>query len=201
MKKKMDFPSRRLHHEAGLAIGVILFVIALLAVIAVAMSASGTFTNSTITPDRIMADIKSQAQLIRSKILECYSYGYERGDLADKYPTSTGAGTLVEDLQCPSYTTGQENLWTGQSAAMLPPPTAGFDKWYYVNAASTGGGRCIRIQPNAGNASSIGVKNGLGQVATAFTANELVYDSGSASQRFIIWITRPTGTPSTDCGS
>jgi hypothetical protein len=182
--------------QAGIAIGPILFVIAIMAVIGIAMSSSSNFTTSTITPDRVTADIRSQANLIRSKILECYTNGYDRGDLVDKYPASTGTGTLVEALECPSYNSGSENLWSGQSPASLPPPTNGFEKWYYVNAGVSGG-RCIRIQPTS--ASDVGLKNGLAQVATSFSTMELVYDPNSVSQRFILWITRPSGSPSTDC--
>lgn len=184
--------------EAGIAIGVVLFIIALLAVITIAISSSGNFMGTTITPDRVSNLIKSQAQLIRSKILECYTNGYERGELADKYPSSTGNGTLVSALDCPSYTSGQQNLWSGQAPTSFPPPPQGFGAWYYVNAGKTGG-RCIRIQPDTPG--DVGIKNGLAQAAPAFSSSELVYDSGSASQRFILWITPATGTASTDCGS
>lgn len=189
---------KRLASDAGIAIGIILFIISILAVLAIAISASGNFMGTTITPDRVYHDTKSQANLIRNKILECYTYGYDRGDLTDKYPASTGNGTAVDSLDCPSYTSGQQNLWTGQSPASLPPPPTGFGSWYYVNAGASGG-RCIRIQPST--PTDVGIKNGLGQVSSAFAGNELVYDSASSSQRFILWITRPTGTASADCGS
>ncbi|MBI3418868.1 MAG: hypothetical protein HY053_01870 [Proteobacteria bacterium] len=189
----------RLALNSGIAIGMILFVIALLGVIAIAISASsGNFMGTTIVPDRVAHDMKSQANLIRNKILECYTYGYDRGELADKYPSSTGNGTAVDSLDCPAYTSGQQNLWTGQSPAAFPPPPAGFGPWYYVNAGANGG-RCVRIQPNT--PSDVGIKNGLAQVSVAFSANELVYDSSSSSQRFILWITRPNGSASADCGS
>jgi hypothetical protein len=184
--------------STGIAIGPILFVIALLGIIGIAMSSSNNFTASTITPDRVSADLKSQGNLIRNKILECYTNGYDRGDLTDKYPASTGNGTLVEDLTCPSYNTGAESLWSGQSPASLPPPPGGFEKWYYVNAGASGG-RCIRLQPVAGSAGDMGLKGGLAQAATSFSTMELLYDTNSSSQRFILWITRPSGSASADC--
>lgn len=186
--------------EAGIAIGAILFVLALLGVIAVAIGNSGNFMGTTITPDRLSAELKSQANLIRSKILECFSNGYERGDLADKYPASSGNGTLVSALDCPSYNTGSQNLWSGQSAATLPAKPVGLEEWYYVNAGASGG-RCIRTQPATAYLNDIGITNGLAQAAGGFSAQELSYDAGSASKRFILWITRPTGTVSTDCSS
>ena len=193
-------PTHRLPAESGIAIGMILFVIAMLAVIGIAVSASGNFMGTTITPDRVSADIKAQANLIRSKILECYTYGYDRGDLSDKYPLSTGTGTAVSALDCLSYPAGLQGLWTGQSPASLPPPPSGFDAWVYKNAGAAGG-RCIRIQPSTGKATNVGLKNGLAQVSSYFSSNELSYDSNSASQRFIIWITKPTVAADTDCSS
>lgn len=186
--------------QAGIAIGVILFVIALLAVIAAAITNSGNFMGTTLTPDRLSAELKSQANLIRSKILECYSNGYDRGDLADKYPSSSGTGTLVSALDCPSYNTGAQNIWTGQSAASMPAKPNGLDDWYYVNAGSSGG-RCIRIQPTTASLNDVGIINGLTQASGSFSAMELTYDSGSASKRFILWITKPTGTASANCSS
>lgn len=194
--------SPRLHPESGIAIGIILFVVAMMAVLGIAISSSGNFMGTTVTPDRVSAEIKSQANLIRSKLLECYSYGRatERGDLSDLYPTTTGNGTTIDALDCPSYSAGQQNIWTGQSPASLPATPTGFDAWVFVNAGAVAG-RCIRIQPASGFATDVGIKNGLAQVANNFSSNELVYDSNSSSQRFILWITRPSGVASADCGS
>ncbi len=192
--------SPRFAQNSGIAIGIILFIIAVLAVLSIALTSTGNFMSTTVTPDRVSADLRSQANLIRSKILECYTYGYERGDLSDKYPSSSGNGTAVNSLTCPSYTSGVNNIWSGQSPASLPPPPTGFDVWYYVNAGATGG-RCIRIQPLAANVADVGFKNGLSQAAGYFDGNEYVYDGNSASQRFILWITRPSGSASANCSS
>lgn len=192
----------RLHPESGIAIGIILFVVAMLAVLGIAISSSGNFMGTTVTPDRVAADIKSQGNLIRSKLLECFSYGRatERGDLSDLYPTTTGSGTAVSALDCPSYTAGQQNLWTGQAPASLPPAPTGFDAWVFVNGGAASG-RCIRTQPSTGMATDIGIKNGLGQVSHNFSSDELVYDSNSSSQRFILWVTKPTVSAGADCSS
>ena len=206
----MQKPDSRLSSQSGIAIGAILFVIAILAVLGTAISASGNFMGSTVTPDRVSADIKAQANLIRSKIMECYIYGRNRYSESlpnasdpmpsDMYPSSTGAGTNVIDLDCPGFATGQKNLWAGQSAASLPPSPTGFDPWVYKNAGATGG-RCIRIQPSTGLATDAGIKNGLSLVSGYFSNGERVYDSNSSSQRFILWITRPSGTADADCSS
>ncbi|NDE90167.1 MAG: hypothetical protein EB059_03380 [Alphaproteobacteria bacterium] len=229
VKANLSAPQRA-RPDAGIAVGVILFALALIGAMAVAMSSGNTMVGSTITIDRIAAEVKSQGQLILAKIRQCYTSG-----LADKqldcsnntllndnstpdpsddtwsrigcppivpidttlfYPTSTGTGTLVEALDCPSYSAGSQNLWSGQSPAMLPPPSPGLAKWTYVNAGDTGG-RCIRIQP-AGTADEA-MKAGLAQAARAFSSGELTYTAGSTSQRFILWLTAPTGTVSANC--
>lgn len=204
----------RASSEAGIAIGVILFVVALLAVIGVSMSAGSNTVGSTIVSDTVRNNIKSQANLIRSKILECNQYSFDRGELGDKYPYAGANGAsfgatpqLVEDLHCMAFVAEgttlpdtRTSLWSGAHAATLPPPSPGFDKWVYVNAGPTGG-RCIRVQPNAGNANDVGIKTGLAQVQGAFSSQEVVYDPNSSSQRFILWITAPSGTVSADCSS
>ncbi|MBI3418869.1 MAG: hypothetical protein HY053_01875 [Proteobacteria bacterium] len=217
----------RLSSQSGIAIGLILFVLAIIAAISVAFSVSGNFMGTTITPDRVAQELKSQAALIRTKITECYRNGvdnknvecsgnievtpgvYSRSgcgtgkyptDTTVFYPTSSGSGTAIESVNCPSYGSGSQNLWSGQGSVFMPPPPQGFDHWYYVNAGDSGG-RCIRIQPSSGNATDSGIKSGIDIAASGYTSQEKVYDSAGSSQRFIIWITLPTGTVSADCSS
>ena len=208
------FTSTRAASDAGIAIGAILFVLALLGVVAVAMSSGSSSVGSTIVSDRIRSDLKAQGNLIRSKILECNQYSSDRGELTDKYPYSDASGTtfgttatLVSNLHClafvaygttlPNSSTG---LWTGAHPATLPAPSSGMEEWYYVNAGATGG-RCIRIQPLAGSVNDAGIKAGLAQAASGFSTQEVVYSAGSGSQRFILWITSPSGAASADCSS
>jgi hypothetical protein len=100
----------------------------------------------------------------------------------------------------------------------LPPPTQNFGSWYYINTNGTGlggtatGGRCIWIVPTISNpASNAGIVAGLTKAASKFTnqtscsnnatcsATEVIYDPASASQKFILWISIPTGTPDSHC--
>lgn len=212
------YKNNRFASDAGIAIGAILFVVALLGVIAVAMSSGSSSVGTNIAADRVRNDIKIQANLIRAKILECNQYSIDRGNLPDKYPSSTGTGaalSTVRSLNCLAFDIVEDGsgnaqatlntpLWTGAHAASLPPTSTGFEEWKYKNAGAVGG-RCIRIQPLAANVSDPGIKNGLAQAFTAFSSlagtEEAVYDSNSASQRFIIWITKPTGTTDADCAS
>ncbi len=210
---------QRISSESGLAVGVILFALALVAVIAAVMNAGSMMGGSTIVIDRVAADTTSQGNLIVSKIRQCYSNGLDNKtldcsnnvggsrsgctgtsptDLTAFYPTSTGSGTAVSALDCPSYGAGVQNLWTGQAPSMLPPPTNGFDAWTYVNAGDVNG-RCIRIQPNVATVDDQAVRAGLAQAANSYAAQEYTYTAGSSSQRFILWITRPSGAASADC--
>ncbi|MBY0428503.1 MAG: hypothetical protein K2Q32_04710 [Alphaproteobacteria bacterium] len=214
-QQQMYSKNNRVEHDAGIAIGAILFVVALLGVIAVAMSSGSSSVGSNIAADRVRNDIKIQGNLIRSKILECNQYSSDRGNLPDKYPSSTGTGaglSTVRSLNCLAFDVAEDAsgnaqattntpLWTGAHATSLPPTSTGFEEWKYKNAGAVGG-RCIRIQPLAANVGDAGIKNGLSQAFSAFTAtDEAVYDPNSSSQRFILWITKPTGTTDADCAS
>jgi hypothetical protein len=208
----------RFHPQAGIALGPILFVIALLGVIAAVIAADpGGFSTAGAT-DRIAADIQSQASLIRTKINECnIKYGTNLN--YDGYPSSdTSNGTLVSALNCDGDPSGLQNLWNGERATTLPPPTQNFGAWYYMNTNGTGlggtatGGRCIWIAPTISNPSSdAALVDGLTKAANKFThqttcsnnttcgAAEVIYDPASASQKFILWISIPTGSPDSHC--
>jgi len=197
--------------QSGIALGPILFVLAILAIIGTVMSAGGGGFNTASVADRVTADVVSQANLIRSKINEC-NLMYGTTSNYDGYPQdSTGGspGVLVSSLNCTGDPATLQNLWTGNRAINLPPPTAGFGNWYYVNTNTGGlggsatGGRCIYIQPNA---SSSGVVQGLQNATKRFTSNttndgssEVNYNSSMSHQRFIGWITLPTGTANANC--
>jgi type II secretory pathway pseudopilin PulG len=201
---------RRSPPDAGFAIGPILFVLALLGILAAVIAAgSGDFSTASVA-DRVYNDIYSQANLIRTKINEC-NLKWGTNNNGDGYPASDPAGTLVCALACigdPSAAQGgndcagnpmtQQNLWNGMRPALLPPPTSGFNQWNYVNAGSSGG-RCIWTQPSA--TASQGVIAGLTKAASKFSSQEVTYDSAGNSQNFVIWITVPTGAPSSLCTS
>ena len=213
----MPSPSSRFSSQAGIAIGPILFVLAMLAVLAAVMSSgSGGFSTASVT-DRIAADITTQVNLIRAKINECnIKYGTNLN--FDGYPSSIDGSnaltpTLVSALECEGDATGAKNLWTGARPLALPPPTAGFNAWYYVNTNTTGlggtatGGRCLTIAPTSPNPNNTGVVAGLTKAASKFThatsndgASEVNYNPASASQKFIVWVTVPAqGSEDSNC--
>lgn len=211
-------PSPLFHNQSGIAIGPILFVIALLAILATVIASDPGGLNTAGISDRIAADIQSQASLIRTKINECnIKYGTNLN--GDGYPASdTTNGTLVSALNCEGDPVGTQNLWSGQRPTTLPPPTSSFGQWYYLNTNGSGlggtatGGRCIWVVPTiASPKGNSGLVDGLTKAASKFThqttcsdqatcsAAEVIYDPASTSQKFAVWISIPTGTPDAHC--
>jgi len=198
------FPS-----NAGIAIGPILFMLAVLGVIAAVVSAGGgSGLGSAGVADRITADVVGQANLIRSKIGECYmqyivngtNYATAAPCLNDAYPCSDQTnGTDVAALTCPNdpLTGGgdQQSLWTGLRFASLPIATKGFANWTYINAGESGG-RCIWTAPASGAGSA---EEGLTRAAKKFSSQEVAYDPASNTQKFVVFITKPTGAVDSHC--
>lgn len=204
-------PQKRFSSSAGIAIGPILFIVAILAVLAAAMSTGNSNFQTASVMDRIQADISTQANLIRNTINNCnlqYKLALSMGsepvstDPPGGYPASnTTTGTSVSSLVCDPA--GAASLW---GDILLPPPTKGFDAWMYVNAGDSGG-RCFWTLPSSVAArSNQGIVAGLTRAAARFnssttvdSSHEVNYDPASASQKFIVWITLPSGDISTLC--
>jgi len=174
--------------KQGFAIGPILMVIALLAVLGSLLAGGmGAFsTNATV--DRIRSEIRGQANLIRAKVQECYMV--TMGNSGFGYPTSSNV--QVRNLDCPGDPTGQQNLWRGARPASLPPPVPGFSEWMYFNYAK---GRCIVATPGSAGSAT---KDGLTAVSTLFNANE-VYLNTAGDWSISIWLT-PIASP-VKCGT
>jgi hypothetical protein len=220
---------RRLSSDAGIAIGPILFVLAILALIAAVMvSGNGDFQVAG-GEDRITNDIVAQANLIRSTINQCnmqYTINVSTQSVGpvgtgDYYPrpyptasTPTAVSALVcNPLQGSSATSPV--IWNDPILGnkLLPPPTQGFNAWQYVDAwspvAASDGGRCFYIVPSVASPSGQStIVNGLTRAASKFNSStsysattEAIYDPASTSQKFVIWITVPQtgGTPNSNC--
>jgi len=201
---------QRFSSEAGIAIGPILFVLALLAILAVAMAGGGGDFQVASSSDRITADIIAQANLIRNTINQCnmqYTMAVSSGSVApttDPYPTSGGVPVAVSSLTCTPM--GGTAMW-GSTMVLLPPPTAGFNAWNYIDASSTSGGICAYTSPSSSSpAGNAGIVGGLTHAASKFNtttvysaASEAIYNPASASQKFIIWIALPTGSANSNC--
>jgi hypothetical protein len=202
---------RRFPSDAGIAIGPILFVIALLGILATAMSVgTGDFGTATVA-DRVYNDVMSQGNLVRVKINEC-NMKYGTNNNGDGWPASDPTnGTPVCALACegdPSTAeTGtdcagnaitMQNIWSGMRPTLLPPPTGGFAQWYYMNAGASGG-RCIWTEPTA--STNEGMLAGLTKVTTKFSTQEMTYSPTGTTHRVVIWLTLPQGSPDAHCTS
>ncbi len=200
---------KRFSSQAGIAIGPILFIIALLAILAAVMAGGGGDFQTATVSDRITNDVAAQVNLIRNTINECnlqYLLAVSTGSVApssDTYPTSDPSnGTLVSAVVC--NPTGSASLWGDK---LLPPPTKGLNPWTYIDASGSGGGRCIWATPT--EASPLGdtaLVAGLVRAASKFNSSaaysattEVIYDPTSASQKFIAWISPPTGSADSHC--
>jgi len=199
----LKYATKRLPSDAGIAIGPILFVVAILGLLAVIMASGiGDYGTASVA-DRVKADIVSQGNLIRTKINECNIIYLSSGTNGDGYPANVNlsTGDDVSTLTCEGDVAAglNGNLWSGARATQLPPPTHGFQDWYYVNDAAAGGGRCIWTQPL--NGANSGITAGLTSAATKFSSQEYIYNPAGATQRFVIWITLPSGTADSLCQS
>lgn len=213
----------------GIVIGPILFVLAILGIIALALSSGFSGFSTTGQADRINAEVTGQINLIRSKIHECYMQSLTANEgsttLAlntaltpgcedDPYPCSDKTnGTLVSALTCPgdpAVSGALQSLWSGARVAVLPQPTKGFTQWFYMNDGNEGG-RCIWASPGDSTATSWtapsnadqkpGIVAGLKLVMAHFTSAEAAYNANSSTQKIVVYITRPTGTPNSHCAA
>ncbi len=236
----------------GIAIGPVLFALAMLAVIAGFISAtmSGGGMGAAISEDRVAMELRGQIELVKSKIQECVQLQARnpatgnwdaaawpvRGASPPAWSTSTvyasgnrvlrgghvysaqNAGTsgstapahlsgAVSDggvtwtylgpqmgvfgVECPAYATGRQNIWTGQRPAALPGPPPGFGHWTYHNGG-TDDSRCIRIVPDSAQAARAELRRGIVKALRSMGPSEYSYDSASAGQEVIIWISRGT---------
>lgn len=220
--------TNRFGSNAGIAIGPILFVIALLGILAAVLSAgSGSYTGAAVA-DRVTSDIVNQANLIRGKINDCnlrctnaraldVSGGLPcpNDSWPDKYtsqqvsvPVVSAEVLAVTSLRCPATldSGSYANIWLLPEPTQLPPMTKGFESnpWKYVNAGDSGG-RCIWTKPDNGN-SSTSIVEALKRAKGRFTVyddtskqGEVNYNPADTDQKFVLIITPPTGTLDTNC--
>jgi type II secretory pathway pseudopilin PulG len=117
----------RLHTEAGIAIGPILFVVAILGILAAAIAAgSGSFTSSTT-----QESARTRAAAI-IQIGQNLKLGFDR---------ITGLGTAIGSVVLdPTSTANDNDIFSPTGGGINPPSVTmsndpGNDIWYYVNAA------------------------------------------------------------------
>ncbi len=156
----------------GIAIGPILFVVALLGILAAAIAAgSGSFTGSTTSE----SDKTKAAALIQ--IGENLKFGVER---------IIGSGVDVTSINAdPTSTTAANDLFAPMGGGISPPSTtmlvktAGYapyvPKWEYMFTTSTGGWGIIAEDYTAYAQVSLGVCNAINQRANGVATPPLVH--------------------------
>lgn len=205
--------------HSGIAIGPILMIVALIAVIVGAFSMGSSDIGGAMRADQATAELRAQADQIRAKIQECVFITRQyatvalqadpvtgimpadtRSDLQKGYGWPGEGGLLgtainVRDLDCPRDPTGRQNLWTGMRPSTFPAAPSGFDNWVFVNhgdpRAVNPGGTCIRIQPQAATAADGRIREAITKALRGLAPDEYTYNPGSSDQMIIIWLRRP----------
>lgn len=163
--------------ERGSALVYILIAIALLAALTVTFMQSSSQQTSSQNSFRMVSDVKSQVDTIRSAIVEC-ALSYRKGDTSidisgsgtdtdarrnypikpnsDHYQSATigpTAGRLVQDIRCPGDPgNNDENhvrIFRGAYGKFLPPAPDLFEDWQYYNGTD---GVFFWIQTNKSDA-------------------------------------------------
>ena len=147
--------------QKGSALVYILIAIALLASLTVTFMGSSSQQTSSQNSFRMITDLKSQIDIIRSAVQECV-LSYPKGDLSididssgtDPYarrnfpikPSSSHynsatigptSGDYVMDIRCPGNPGNGDNnhvqIFKGTSGKFLPPAPDMFEEWEYYN--------------------------------------------------------------------
>lgn len=189
--------------QPGIALAPILMAIALLSVIVGLMSAgANSFGGNVINNDRMVAELRSQIDMIRTKVEECVTVTRTSTGQQFMYPGDDMIDTEIDvvNLTCPRDPTGKQNLWQGARPTSLQPAPRGFTNWTYVNhgdaLAYNPGGTCIKIQPTAAMRDDPNVRDALDKVTKRFAPHEFSYNPSDPLQKLIIWI-RPARTGGT----
>ncbi len=156
-------PKKNKCAQKGSALVYILIAIALLAALTVTFMSSSSQQTSSQSAFRIISDLRSQIDTIRSAIQECV-LSYPKGDMSIDIsasgtdpsarrnfpikPNSTHfntatigptTGRYISDIRCPGNPGNGDNnharIFKGTSGKFLPPPPEMFEPWEYYNGA------------------------------------------------------------------
>ena len=183
MNKMDEIPivSRR---EQGNVLFYILICVVLLAGLTFVLSKGSSDSASGMQASQISEQIKTQAQTIRSAVLECnlvHEYGYP----------PQPASTLVKDLQCQTDDTPHyEDIFSGTANRVLPLPPKPFTTgWkYLVNGGTSPPTITVELTDAISCTGNRGLQSAIEIIKTQFTTDELttVCDGGTASVKIYI---------------
>lgn len=160
----------KLHHHQSSAGNVLFYIflcVALLGALTMALSRGGGEQAAATTSFRGSEDIKTQAQIIRSAIMECMLVQNA------PYPAQPVSG-LVADVECDMAFGTPQNLFTAQTARAIPEPPTSFNPWQYTNSGNgafvSASITATRVTPSVGST--------LSALADIFKAPQTSSNSG-----------------------
>jgi hypothetical protein len=155
-----------MNSKGFVAIGLLVLIIALMALIGIAIAKGSNMFNKATAINNTITQLVAQANLIRQKIVQCATE-YPEGDNGTSYhkPYPSGSGVLVSTLTCPGAPAGGNNLWSGIDGVFLPQTPTGFNSWVYTNDATS-----VRISIQTTNTAAY--STAMQQAAAKFTSSE-----------------------------
>lgn len=156
--------------EAGNVLLYIFIAVALLGALTMAMTSGGGDQAIATSAFRITDNLRSQAQGVRSAVLECILRYPSAG-----YPVVAVPGTAedVSGIECEPNdgVTADFLLFGGTLGHFVPQPPRPFNEWQYNNDGA--GTIYIRIATPGASADDSSVISGIRNTVTQYTANEV----------------------------
>ncbi len=173
-------------NEQGNVLFYVLVCVAIIGALSYVMSQGSGDSASGMQASQISEEIKTQAQTIRSALLECnlvHNYGY---------PAAPVSG-LVADLECQ---TGEgppityEDIFSGTGNRFMPPTPKPFTTgWQYViDTATNPDSISIELTDTLNCTANAGLRSAIQILSNQYTSGELVTvcDGTTASIRIFI---------------
>ena len=172
--------------EKGNILFYILLCVVLLAGLSFVLTNNSGDSSAGIQASQISEEVKTQAQTIRSALLECnlvHNFGY---------PAQPVSG-LAADLQCQTDTTPTyENIFSGTSNRVMPPTPKPFTTgWQYtVNGVTTPPTITIELTDAINCTANRGLMSAIEILKTQYQATEIDTVCNGTTATFRVYIVR-----------
>lgn len=172
--------------ESGNVIAYILIAVVLFGALTAAMMRGGGEQAAATSSFRIAEDLVSQAQGIRSAILECALVYRSGGELPEV--ASSGTAETLENVTC-EPTNGNEpfKVFVGRSSVYKPRPPVPFEEWLYNN--DDAGHVTISTQVPEESVMDFSVRDALERVMEKYSDNETEIICNGAQGKFTVYLT------------